>query len=246
MTEDTIRRLNALNQQFYTHNALSFSNTRTYTWPSWQKFWEQSAFKESSEATILDLGCGNGRLAAFIAKQLPRNSHWTYEGWDSSPALRQSGESVSPARLATHFQDQDVVEILLQNRPWPTTQRYTVVALFGVMHHIPSLLLRQQLLQRVHRELLVPGGEIWLTLWDPQRYKLKTPALQSDPSFAPAELEAGDLFLGWQASEVFRYVHFISPEEEKQLLQPLQCSKVVAWDTVERGERGNRCLLLTS
>ena len=65
MDEATIQQLLQLNAEFYQTFAIQFSDTRQRLQPGVLRMLE----KISSQAAILDLGCGNGELARILAQK---------------------------------------------------------------------------------------------------------------------------------------------------------------------------------
>jgi SAM-dependent methyltransferase len=86
---------------------------------------------------------------------------------------------------------------------------------FAVLHHIPGLDLRRQILRRVH-DLLLPGGFFVLSNWQ----FLNSPRLRGRvqpweaAGLSPAQVEAGDFLLDWrQGGAGLRYVHHFDLQE---------------------------------
>src|SRR4030042_4821702 len=80
MTPDTAAHLLALNRQFYDTYSGEFSNTRRGIPPGMQRLLSTLP----AEATVLDLGGGNGRVAGLLAEN---NWHSRYTGLDGSERL---------------------------------------------------------------------------------------------------------------------------------------------------------------
>lgn len=241
----TIRQLNALNRQFYREQATSWQNSRQYAWPSWQQFLAHSQLNASAPITVADLGCGHGRLAHFLAENWTKA---TYTGFDLASPLLEIAKANAPAQMTSEFEEWDVVETLLTEKPL-LPQRYDLIAVFGLLHHLPSAQLRQQFLLRL-REHLTPRGEIWLTLWVPHLLQQPKPASLSRKVVSRhtpidfTDLETGDDFLGWRSTSAIRYVHWLDQDEIQTLCQTPGLQVVAQWPVTEQGERGNLCFLL--
>ena len=80
MNEPTRQQLIAINYEFYTRYAESFSSTRDHPWPGWVRVLDGI---DSEPLRVLDVGCGNGRLARFL--QGARETR--YVGIDTSAEL---------------------------------------------------------------------------------------------------------------------------------------------------------------
>ena len=90
LDEETRGILSRINRDFYERMAAEFSATREHPWPGWQRVLRHAVREEGGEdgartLSILDAGCGNGRLAAFVCAQVDRPLH--YVGIDASLAL---------------------------------------------------------------------------------------------------------------------------------------------------------------
>src|SRR5579859_7793821 len=129
MTSQTIRQLNQLNQQFYEQVAADFSQTREQPWSGWQQL--IPLLQEKQPQNILDLGCGNGRFGEFLQNQLP---NFQYKGVDKNKNLLQIAKSHLPDAT---FSQVDIVESSLENSlANQITDKYDLITLFGVLHHI--------------------------------------------------------------------------------------------------------------
>ena len=66
MRAETRERLDGINREFYSAQSAAFDATRDHPWPGWERTlavapaWPQ-------DGRVLDLGCGNGRFARFLA-----------------------------------------------------------------------------------------------------------------------------------------------------------------------------------
>src|SRR5690606_31558787 len=102
-----------------------------------------------------------------------------------------------------------------------------VVTAFGLIHHLPSFELRQQLVEAL-LNLIRPGGVLILAAWQfmtVERLKEKVINPQT-LSLNPADLEPRDYILDWErGAHSYRYCHWVTPEELQQLLQPALSQK---------------------
>lgn len=246
MNEPTIRTLNDLNRQFYQQQAQSWQASRQYAWPSWQTFVERSQLTSGQSIQVADIGCGTGRLAPFIGKHFPQAG---YTGFDASPGLLElAREEHTSLPGEVQWQELDVVEQLLSSQPL-LPKKYDLITVFGVLHHIPSQALRQRFLRSL-AEALLPGGEIWLTVWLPEKLGQRLPQNVSIDEVAQHwpisadQLETGDVFLGWKNTAAVRYVHWLQPAEAQALKNTPGLMLEQSWQETSPGERGNECWLL--
>ena len=225
MRQSALERLLALNREFYQSFAEPFSETRSRL---------QSGALRALEglppqASVLDLGCGNGGLAA----ELQRRGHsGAYVGLDSSEALlglarRQAippgwrfvqadlsaadwGERLKPTPALPLVEEGPVA-----GRRSGEPDGFERVFAFAVLHHIPGRELRARLLREI-RGLLAPGGRLTLSVWN----FLASPRLRRrilpwrEAELAVGELDPGDYLLDWRhGGRGLRYVHhFTEPE----------------------------------
>lgn len=255
MNEQTIRALNQLNRNFYDEQAKSWQASRQYIWPSWEKFIAYSYLKTATHLKVADVGCGTGRFAKFITEKYPEVD---YHGLDLSPALLELAQKsvmdwskseelklANPKRIK--FTLLDIVELLLNHQSL-LKEKYDLIVVFGVYHHLPSQALRRQFLSELRANLL-PGGEIWLTTWQPDKLDQKEPKkldsaeILFELGLKQADLDPGDSFVGWKNTESVRYVHWLQETEEQELKQTSGLELIQTWLETSPGERGNQCWL---
>lgn len=237
MDETTIRRLVALNNQFYEKAAPSFSATRHGSWPGWNPLVDSlvddlpgkclscpdagscnHAVDLTEPVSVLDVACGNMRFEAYLEGKLPA---WEFDfhAIDSCTTfeLQDTTAKVSFKRL-------DVLESVMAGTLEHDlgVAECTIAVCLAFLHHVPTQALRIQLLQvllnRVRR-----GGLVAVSLWtfmnDPE---LAARAAEST-SQATAELQLegldpGDCLLGWQNdAHLWRYCHSFDEEEIDEL-----------------------------
>jgi tRNA (uracil-5-)-methyltransferase TRM9 len=203
-----LSRLLNLNRQFYQTFALPFSLTRHRLQPGVLRILEGVGPGED----LLDLGCGNGELA----HELARCGHpGSYTGLDFSPALLEEARAGQPANFR-------FVQADLSSADWEVAlreNRYNAVFLFAVLHHLPGVDLRLQLLRKV-RMLLEPGGRFMHSVWQFLNSPRLTARVQPWESvgLSPTDVDPGDYLLDWrQGGTGFRYVHHFSEPELAEL-----------------------------
>lgn len=233
MNRATITRLN---QDFYKEVALSFSSTRHYPWQSWDKFLSLSRLSLQQQLEVADIGCGNGRLALWLAEKALA---FQYYGCDSNEDFLREVQNSIPS---SQTQNRDLVERLLE-KDFQLPRQFDLICLFGVFHHLPSFDLRHELLQRLS-EATKPGGELWLTAWTPLTALLDRHQVAQENGIDSGQLEPGDEFLGWKDSSSVRFVHCLQPQELEAILLETPWQIQAQWQESERGERGNACFLL--
>lgn len=211
MDENTVEKLLALNRKFYATFAQAFAESRSLSDPALRSILPYI----SSGARVLDVGCGNGRLAQLL-DQTRRGV--TYTGVDAVPELIEVARTQSgQLEISAEFHILDI------SRPgWGDLFRdesFDYVVALAVLHHIPSFRLRALALREM-AELLAPGGRVILSTWqfgdsDRQRRKI----VDWTEANIPAEaLEPSDYLLDWnRGGRGVRYCHLVGETELRQL-----------------------------
>ncbi len=215
MQEEIAQKLLAVNRQFYTDFAASFSATRQRLQPGVIRILNSLPL----EGDILDLGCGNGELWRQIAR---RGYLGKYIGLDFSPGLleiaRQSAMSQlndSPAGQPPLFLLADLASEAWTHSLPPNPQSYDVIFAFAALHHLPGGLLRKKVLATIHR-LLSAGGCLVHSEWQ----FLNSPRLRqriqpwAEIGLQEADVDPGDYLLDWRSKgKGLRYVHHFESTE---------------------------------
>ncbi len=207
MRELTRRRLNAINQDFYRRTAADFDATRQGAWAGWRQLY---AALERPLRSTLDIGCGNGRFARFLAEK--QSTPFVYHGVDSSrELLARARHSLAAApQIQAQLIERD---ILLGGLP---PQGAQLVVLFGILHHVPGGGARRQLLAAAAKRVQ-PGGWLAFSAWRfMEDERLRRRVLPWDDGI---EVEAGDYLLDWRRGErALRYCHYINDAEHQRLI----------------------------
>ena len=194
MDDTTIARLNALNRAFYETTAADFDQTRATPWPGWDALLPYLA----APLSVLDVACGNGRIGRFLFEHLGTNV--TYHGEDSNPALLARA-CTGLAGYDAHLEQRDV-----RGEPRPEGT-YDLVALFGMLHHIPGHMQRQAFLCALAGRV-APGGLLIFAAWRFYEYeRFRQRILPWPPDLV---VEPGDYLLDWRrGARAPRYCHYV-------------------------------------
>ena len=207
MDEATIRALNALNRQFYNTTAAHFDRTRARPWAGWERLLPYLQ-KLPAPLRVLDVGCGNGRFGVFLAERLGAENI-RYHGVDSAPELLARAREAL-ANVPAQFEERDVLE-----DPLPSGE-YVLVALFGVLHHIPSATRRRECLRQLAAHV-APNGYLVLTAWCFYEFERFRRRVQPWPQGLAREKH--DYLLDWQrGAHAVRYCHYVDEAEHADLL----------------------------
>ena len=208
MDRATQRRLNAINREFYRRIAGDFDATRQRAWPGWARLLDCI---DRPIDSVLDLGCGNGRFARFLAQNLARG--FRYCGVDSSAALLAAArEQMAPhPQAAAVWLERDLV---LESLP---AQKADLVALFGLLHHVPGRAQRRRLLASA-ADCVAPGGTLVMAAWrfyDQERFRARIVPWPDD-----FLVEKHDYLLDWRRGKrAQRYCHYINDAEHEELIE---------------------------
>jgi SAM-dependent methyltransferase len=201
MSPETITRLNALNRRFYQITAAPFDATRQRPWAGWARLLPH--LPETRPLRVLDVGCGNGRFGVYLRE----HAEIRYHGVDNNAALLDYAREALPGGA---FEQRDVV----QNPPDAGT--YDVVALFGVIHHVPGGANRRAFM-RALSERVAPGGILAFAAWRfMENARLRGKIVDWFPDL---EREDGDYLLDWRRGETaVRYCHYVDDAEHAALV----------------------------
>jgi len=239
MNESVRQRLLAINREFYEQFGASFSGTRFGAQPGWDRIIHYFP----RPGAVLDLGCGNGRLALFLEKEFQgladletldvrgpgtEEDHADPRSPISGPAIRYVGLEGSAALLtiarektahlasvSTEFFQTD-----LSSDAWRRASgAFDVVTALAVLHHIPGFEARQRFVLAAG-QCLKPGGVLILSNW---RF-VQNPRMQrkllpwSAAGLSEADVEPGDFLLDWKKDGVgMRYAHQLDESEVEDL-----------------------------
>jgi SAM-dependent methyltransferase len=254
MDEKTARALNAINRDFYRDRAAEFSETRTAPWPGWLELQRRLGPRlPQRELDVLDVGCGNGRFGAFLAEagaDCPRETH--YVGIDSSEPLLEVVRRRSLGLASVETACVDVVET--PPSEFLPDRSFTLIAVFGLLHHIPAERTRAALLHALG-ERLQPGGFLALAIWRfeaNERIRGRSLPIEdwnrvADEPLDASQLEPGDRLLRWGLEpHCVRYCHHMDDAEAARLLAGTRLEICAQFDADGRDEGLNRYFVLRS
>ncbi len=218
MDAETIRRLNAINQRFYATAGAEFDQSRQRAWQGWDRLLAYL----SPPLSVLDVGCGNGRLGVFLAEKFG-GERLRYHGIDSSAALiaRAAVALAALANVTATFDQRDLVEQPLGGAPDDSLGQFDLVALFGVLHHVPGADRRAGLLRALADQVAL-GGILAFTEWrfaDEPRFRERIVAWDAIAEVSTLAVEPGDSLLDWRrGTTALRYCHHVDDAEHARLI----------------------------
>ena len=224
-------RLIEINREFYTHFGLSFSATRHRIQPGVRRILESLRGDES----ILDLGCGNGELARELAR---RGHRGPYLGVDFSLPLLREAEA-QPEGFSAKFLQADLTQLSAVSEQLSLEGGWSVVLAFAVLHHIPSMELRLDILRIVY-QLLNTNGIFVHSNWqflNSEKLKERIQPWES-VGISGSQVDAGDYLLDWRrGGRGLRYVHHFDESELDDLAKA--CGFCIMDTFHSDGEGGN-------
>lgn len=244
----TQQAINSINRSFYSSDAaFEFSQTREAPWVGWHRILSALP-RDDGVPNILDVGCGNGRFAVFLAQHWDRPLH--YLGVDiSEPLLKLSNErGLDPACF--EFSSYDVTLPVFKG--FLGERAFSLIALYGVLHHIPGFDVRRDLIASLlHR--LRRGGRLALSFWQfgaYPRFRRKIVSwnrynLSASKNIEVDDLEEGDYLLAWgDKGDKVRYCHYSDQKEIETLVKSLDVRCIDDFRADGKDNRLNRYLLL--
>ncbi len=208
MNPQIVERLVAINREFYRTFASAFSETRS----SAQTRLDRIVAYIGNAGKVLDVGCGNGRLAERLAREGKRLA---YVGVDASPELIAiaTARTTHLRNVAAQFFIADITQ-----PGWTlafANQSFDIAIALAVLHHIPSFDLRAAVLRDIHA-LLKPASMLVLSNWafDRNERQRKRMVAWQTAGFDERDLEEGDALLVWKRGGAgYRYCHLITKPE---------------------------------
>lgn len=211
--------LRDLNHVFYDTFAGSFSASRAETEPGFERI----LARIEPGSSVLDLGCGQARLARL----LPANC--TYVGVDYSEGMIQraqdaihptNGAPTTAPGVSTRFIAADLVDGAWQSR---VGSDFNWIMLRAVLQHVPEYASRRQVVRHACA-LLARQGRLVLANWQfLQIERLRRRILPwSWIGLTSQDVEPGDYLLDWRRQgHGLRYVHLIDEAETLKLARDL-------------------------
>jgi tRNA (uracil-5-)-methyltransferase TRM9 len=215
MRPDVARRLLDLNRTFYVTLGVQFDATRGSLPPGMLAAVDALP---SSTRTILDAGCGNGRLARALAR-LERPI--AYVGLDADAGLLARAQENVAALGHVHGR---IVQADMAQPGWAHAlagERFDAVFCLATLHHMPGAALRAAIVRDL-AAALAPQGRLILSAWQfghSERLRRRV-APWTEIGLTPADVDPGDALLPWdQGGHALRYVHAIDESEMRRLAQ---------------------------
>jgi len=220
MEKETAERLLALNRAFYATFARPFAASRLVSDPALVCILPYIP----QRARVLDVGCGNGRLAALLDRERPGA---TYLGVDAVPELVElaCAQVDQLTTITAEFRVADVTRpgwggaLAGASPSTPLGTHFDCAVALAILHHIPGFDLRAGVLREI-AGLLRPDGSLILSTWQflgSARMRRKI-VDWAEVGIAEEALEPGDYLLDWKRGGYgLRYCHLVDEAEVERL-----------------------------
>jgi ubiquinone/menaquinone biosynthesis C-methylase UbiE len=207
------------NKQVYDAIADQFSSTRQYLWGDLEPLAEYAQKGD----TILDLGCGNGRLYQLFEKH---DLSVTYIGQDQSDGLLGHAAETFPNG---QFVSGSMTQIPLSDKTVDSV--YSIAA----FHHLPDDGSREACLKEIAR-VLRPGGTLVMSNWNLENDYVVQKII--DGKYKQSEIDPTHVQIPWRTGDQtvhgWRHYYYISHDMLKTLLEPLGFSVKKEYYTSEQ------------
>jgi SAM-dependent methyltransferase len=204
MLQKTAHQIKGQLKQSYSAIAQEFDQTRKAPWEEFNHF---LAYTKHG-GTVLDLGCGNGRLYEFLKPKKVQ-----YLGVDHNSHLLDKARESYPEAI---FELADMTDVNLPEKAFDN------VFCIAAFHHIPGRKMRKQVAESIHRSLK-PDGVLILTVWNLFQLKyLKElfKAILICVLYFGIKTAWNDLMIKWGNFPVKRYYHAFLPKELLRFFPP--------------------------
>lgn len=172
-------------KQTYNNIANQFSASRNYIWPDIKPYLDQV----QAGASILDLGCGNGRILNGLPNDI------SYLGIDQSSELLKIAKKLHPKQK---FISGDITKPKI----WQNLPKFDYIFCIAVIHHLPETKNHIFLLEQI-KSHLNPNGKVVITAWNLWqskylKYHLDIKTKLKNPYF---------VYIPFQGQPRFHYAH---------------------------------------
>ena len=201
MRHEYIKKVTQKVKASYAAIAGEFDQTRKRQWPEFEYF--LAYVKKHS--TVLDLGCGNGRLCEFLGQK-----EVNYLGVDHNSHLLEKAKENNPE---AKFELADMVDLNLEEGAFDN------IFCIAAFHHVPTKKMRKKVLSDMH-SALKEDGILILTTWNLFQAKYIVELIKSIlRSILTLGLKGSwnDFYIKWGNYPIKRFYHSFLPSELRSL-----------------------------
>jgi SAM-dependent methyltransferase len=230
MDDTTVEHLLKLNRDFYVVVGDLFDQTRMSIPPGMTQALEHlPELSGETPLRLLDVGCGNGRLA-WALDALSRTVEYTGVDADSTLLAHARHNVAGLDHVHSH-----IVQADLAQRGWTNElpdREWDAVFCLATLHHLPGRALRKRVITEM-AQMLSPNGRLVVSAWQFDRSpRLRSRRLPwSLVGLDSADVDAGDALLPWdQGVHSVRYVAHIDEAEIRSHAQATDLDLVTTFD----------------
>jgi tRNA (uracil-5-)-methyltransferase TRM9 len=220
------RQLADLNRRFYADHASAFAYTRSTPQPGIHRI----LTRIPSGAHVLEIGCGDGKVARALVEQ---TSVGSYLGLDLDEGMIERARQVAGGRWQVkdnfppatfHLPPISFALADLTSFDWShvLSRSFDWILAFSVFHHLPGLETRAQILRDLAGHL-APGGTCVMSNWQFIRSeRLKQHIVPwSALNLTTSDVEPNDYLLSWERNNKrgLRYVHVLGESEARSMAE---------------------------
>lgn len=203
MKDEVRDHLLALSADFYSTHAVSFDESRKHAWGTWPQLFDKVQH-QGPIASVLDIGCGNGRFAGFLDHQ--GLAEIDYTGVDPEERFIEIARREHPGRTFIKGTIEQALALPLS---------YDLVVCFGLFHHLPGAGYREALMRSLS-SVMNENGTAIISFWQPKLLKNFSTKVVETGSI---DFETDDFLMGWNGDFSHpRYVHHFERDEIEALI----------------------------
>lgn len=221
------RQLADLNRRFYANHAAAFAYARSTPQPGIQRILSRIP----SGAHVLEIGCGDGKVARALVEQTSLGSYLGLDldegmiekAWRVASGKWQVKADLPPATF--HLPPVSFARADLTSQDWQQklgARTFDWILAFSVFHHLPGFETRARILRDLAGHL-APSGTCVMSNWQFTRSeRLKQRIVPwSALNLAPSDVEPNDYLLSWERNNQrgLRYVHVLDESESRQMAE---------------------------
>jgi len=222
----TARQLADLNRRFYANHAAVFAHARSTPQPGSLRILNQIA----SGTHILEIGCGDGKVARALAAHTNIAS---YLGLDLDETMIEIAQQVTEAGgrrtedggWSSVLRPESFVLADLTSPDWTgvlASRAFDWILAFSVFHHLPGFETRAQILRDLAGHL-TPGGTGVMSNWQFTRSERLTQRIVpwSALNLTASDVEPNDYLISWERNRRrgLRYIHIFEESEVRQIAE---------------------------